>query len=82
MHPVEILEPFKKDTYDLWSTRNVQVFSDFTGNSRAQKPNKAQTKQTNTTGINYFRAYQQGVSTSSITGILYPLFVTYPNYLS
>ena len=32
--------------YDLFSTINVQVFfSDFAGNLRVQKPNKAQTKQ-------------------------------------
>ena len=41
-------------------------FSDFAGNSRIRKPKKAQTKQANITGVQYFcglwyclRAYQQ-----------------------
>ena len=45
--------------------KNVPVFPDFAGNSRAQKMNKAQTKRASVTGVKHFRAYQQVVSTSS-----------------
>ena len=63
-------------TYDLRSTINVQVFfSDFTGNLRARKPNKAQTKRANITGVQYFHAYHQVVSTSSF--IIYHLSSLY-----
>ena len=40
-------------TYYLQSSKNVPVFSDFTGNSRARKLIKAQTKRANTTGVGY-----------------------------
>ena len=42
-------------TYKPWSTINVQFFSYFAGNSRSQKPNKAQTKRANITCVHYFR---------------------------
>ena len=44
---------------------------DFSGNLRAQKPNKAQTKGADIIVVQYLRAYHQMVSTSSF--ILYPL---------
>ena len=54
-------------------------FSDFAGNLRVQKPNKAQTKRANITGVQYLRAYHQVVSTFSF--ILYSLFILLPHYL-
>ena len=45
-------------TYDLWSTINVQgFFSDFAGNLRARKPNKAQTKRSNITVVQYILVF-------------------------
>ena len=42
-------------TYDLRSTINIQFFSDLSGNSRALKSKKAQTKWENITYVQYFR---------------------------
>ena len=54
-------------------------FPDFAITLRARKPKKAQTKLVNITGLQYFRAYQQVGSTLSF--ILYPLFILLPHYL-
>ena len=54
--------------------------SDFSGNSRAQKLNKAQTKRENIMGIQYFNAYQQGVVSSTLYSIIYNLFILFPSY--
>ena len=45
--------------------------SDFAGNLRARKLNKAQTKQANITGVHYFSVYQQGVVSSTSSFIIY-----------
>ena len=39
------------------SKKCPRFFSEFVGNSRAQKPNKSQTKHANITGVQYFYAY-------------------------
>ena len=63
-----------------------QVFPDFIRNLRAQKSNKAQTKQANITGVQYFpvlwsfyRAHQQ--EWCQICLIIYILLVLLPHYL-
>ena len=50
---------------------------DFTGNLHTQKLNKEQTKLVNTTGIQYFRAYQQGVVSSTSSLIIYRIYSLY-----
>ena len=57
------------------------VFSDFAGNLRAQKPNKAQTKRTNITGVQYFPGLWYCLRTHQrewcqLCFIIYPLFMT------
>ena len=47
--------------------------SDFTGNLRALKVNKAQTKRENITDVQYFCTYQHGVVSSTSYFIIYPL---------
>ena len=56
-------------------------FSDFTGNSCVQKPNKSQTKQVHITGLQYFpglwsllHVHQQ--EWCKLCPIIYPLFIT------
>ena len=74
-------------TYNLRSTINVQVlFPDFAGNLRAQKPNKAQRKRENITGVQYFpgfwsclRAHEQ--EWCQLHLIVYSLFILLPHYL-
>ena len=60
--------------------------SDFAGNSRARKLNKAQTKRVNITCVQYFhglcyclRTHQQ--EWCQLRLIIYPLFITFPHYL-
>ena len=69
----------KSYTYELQSTINVQVLGGFAVISCARRSNKAQTNQAKITGVKYFCAYQQVVSTSSF--ILYPIFILLPHYL-
>ena len=52
--------------------------SDFSGNSRAQKLNRAKTKQESIAGIQYFSRYQLGVVSSTLTFIIYHLSSFYP----
>ena len=51
------------------------LFSGFTGNLRAQKPNKSQTKRANIMGVQYFWVYQQVLSTSYF--LIYPLSICF-----
>ena len=48
--------PFYFWIYDLWSTINVQVFFGFCRKLARTKPNNAQTKRANITGVQYFLA--------------------------
>ena len=64
------------DWYKSCSQRKIsQFFSYFPAKFCAQKPKKAQTNRANITGVQYFLqyfcAYQQAVSTSSLSFILY-----------
>ena len=61
------------------SEKCPRVFSDFAGNLRTRKMNKAQIKRANVTGVSYFCAYKQVVSTSYF--IPYPLLILLPHYL-
>ena len=75
--PFFFYRPFVHHLYDYSHIDLNQLI--YTGNSRARKTNKAQTKQENITGIQYLRAYHQVASNSSF--ILYPIFILLPQYL-
>ena len=62
--------------YKVRSAINVHGFSsDVLGNTRARKPNKAQTKRENITGVRlqHFSAYEHVVSNLYFS--IYPLFI-------
>ena len=69
----------------MQSVKNVAVFPDFTGNSRAWKPNKAQTKRENITGVQYLHRlwYYTVINKSgvNICMIIYLLLIKLPHYL-